>query len=68
MTTKTLKKPKTMREEIASMPIGSELFIPFLAFKPQSVRVAISEFNKRGYSYTASEKGLSDGIKVTRLK
>lgn len=64
----TIKKPKTLIEQLKLITIGNTLFVSDKDYRPQTVRKACSALNKEGYNYTPSEIGTFGGINVTRNK
>lgn len=59
-------KKFSITQTLLSLRKGQSAFISIKDCKTNSVRAAISRMNKEGYSFKASERGLSDGIIVNR--
>lgn len=53
---------------LLTIPEGETVEIPVKKIKPNSIRVAIRALNNKGYSFTQTEAGLVDSVKVTRYK
>ena len=68
MGTTTIKKPKTLKEQLKLIPIGTTLFIDEKNYRQTTVRKACSALNVQGYDYVPSEKGVFGGINVIRNK
>lgn len=68
MATTTIKKPKTLSEQLKLIQIGTTLFVSEKDYRTTTVRKAVSALNRQGYSYEASEMGVFGGINVTRNK
>lgn len=66
MGTTTIKKPKTLKEQLRLIPFGTTLFVSEKDYRAATVRKAVSALNKEGFSYVASEIGIFGGINVTR--
>lgn len=64
----TIKKPKTLNEQLLSMTTSGVLFIPFREYTEMHVRKIVRQLNKQGFSYKASTAGVIDGTSVTRLR
>lgn len=62
-----ISKP-SLAETLRSLTIGKPSTIPSNQFKTNSVRNTISRLKKKGFDFKATEEGLIDCIKVTRLK
>ena len=65
--TKIIKRV-SYQDTLLCMPIGSELIFNKMEARAESVRRACYTLNKRGYNYTATDKGFPCEIKVTRNK
>lgn len=65
-----IKKRQTLVGQLRVMPVGdSAVIIPHkTGYTSQRVREAISRMKKEGYLFECTEKGLPDGIRVTRLQ
>jgi len=65
-----LKKAKKVlvQESLLTMPSGGSDLIKTKHIKAASIRTAIRELNRKGYSFESTERGLIDEVKVTRLK
>jgi len=57
-----------IKQVLIQMHVGSTRFFHVDEVKPLSVRMAVSELRKRNFKFTATEKGVSSGINVTRDK
>lgn len=68
MGTTTIKKPKTLSEQLKLIQIGATLFVSEKDYRVTTVRKAVSALNRQGYSFVASEIGIFGGINVTRNK
>lgn len=67
---KVFKKPKTksLAEVLRELEIGGQVVVDNRQSKIPYVRKLVSYLNKRGFTFTASEKGLVNKILVTRIK
>lgn len=67
---KEFKKPKTksLAETLRELEIGGQVVVDNRQSKIPYVRKLVSYLNKRGFTFTASEKGLVNKILVTRIK
>ena len=65
-----IKKRQTLRGQLREMPIGdsAEITIRKTGYQPQRVREACHKLKQEGFLYECTEKGLVDGIRVTRLQ
>ena len=63
------KKKYTLKGQLQSMSIGdsAEITLKKTGFKPSTVREAVCRMKKEGYLFECTEKGLAEGIRVTRL-
>ncbi|MEF9923022.1 MAG: hypothetical protein RR854_00415 [Muribaculaceae bacterium] len=68
MTTTTIKKPKTLSDQLKLVPVGTTLFVSERDYRTTTVRKACSALNRKGYYYVPSEMGVFGGINVTRNK
>lgn len=64
---KIISKP-SLADTLRSLNIGKPSIIKSNQFKINSVRNTISRLKKKGFDFLATEEGLVDEIKVTRLK
>ncbi|NDV77864.1 hypothetical protein D0T57_02620 [Dysgonomonas sp. 511] len=64
---KIISKP-SLAETLRSLTIGKPSTIKSNQFKTNSVRNTISRLKKKGFDFDATEEGLVDEIRVTRLK
>lgn len=62
-----ISKP-SLAETLRSLTIGKPSTIKSNQFKTNSVRNTISRLKKKGFDFDATEEGLVDEIRVTRLK
>lgn len=64
-----IKKKLTLKGQLREMPIGDSAIISLrkTGYKPSIVREAICRMKKEGYLFECTEKGLAEGIRVTRL-
>ena len=65
---KTFKKPKNMKETLLTLTCGETIEIPFRESKPSYVRQQVGSLRKEGFDFIATEAGLIDSIRVTRIK
>lgn len=65
---KTITKSQTLREILRGLPLGEPHEVRNKDYKSVSVRKAITALRKEGFSFVATEAGLIDSIKITRLK
>lgn len=63
-----IKKQKSLSGTLRALEIGVWAEIKNKEYRPLSVRMAISNLSKEGYSYECTEKGCIDYIKVRRIK
>jgi hypothetical protein len=63
-----LKKTTTLTQQLRDMEIGKTAFVSDRDHKILTVRHIVLKLKKQGYDFFCTEKGLIDGIKVTRLK
>lgn len=63
-----MKKKVSVKDTLLGIPVGETVEIKLLYAKPCSVRTMVYHLSKKGYSFSASERGLTDSIAVTRLK
>lgn len=65
-----IKKRTTLRGQLREMPIGdsAEISQRKTGYPPQRVREACHKLKKEGYLYECTERGVVDGIRVTRLQ
>lgn len=61
-----ISKP-SLAETLRSLTIGKPSIIKSNRFKTNSVRNTISRLKKKGFDFDATEEGLVDEIRVTRL-
>lgn len=66
--TKTITKRKTLKSTLSEMQINESVIIKPAAHSIVYVRHLVKELRDMGYQYEATEKGITEGIKVTRLK
>lgn len=64
------KRRLTLRGQLRDMAVGAsaEISQRKTGYKPHIVREAICRMKKEGYLFECTEKGLADGIRVTRLQ
>ena len=64
-----IKKRRTLRGQLREMPIGGVAFITErkTGYLPQRVREACHKLKAEGLLYECTEKGIAEGIRVTRL-
>lgn len=65
---KTFKKPKNMKETLLTLTCGETMDFPYKEVKPSYVRLLISRLRNEGFDFLATEAGLIDSIRVTRIK
>lgn len=65
---KTIKKTQTLRDILRGLPLGEPHEVKSKDYKSIAVRKAITALRKEGLSFEATEAGLIDSIKITRLK
>lgn len=65
-----IKKKQTLRGQLREMSIGdvAEISQRKSGYKPQIIREAICKLKKEGFLFECTEKGVADGIRVTRLQ
>jgi len=65
---KVIKKYRPcVTETLRRIPVGESMLIKPKDIKPQSVRSCVRFLRLEGYKFEATEKGLKEGIKVTKL-
>ena len=64
-----IKKRQTLRGQLREMPIGdsAEITQRKTGYSPQRIREACHKLKKEGFLSECTEKGIVDGIRVTRL-
>ena len=65
---KVFRKPKTLKDTLISLTAGETIEIPFRESKPSYVRQQVGSLRKEGFDFIATEAGLIDSIRVTRMK
>jgi hypothetical protein len=66
--TSFITKP-VLKPTLLQLSVGQEIEIKARKFKASTVRQAVSRLNRKcGMSFSCSEEGLIDGIKVRRVK
>lgn len=69
METITIKKPKTIEQQILSLEVGQQAYISNKDCKRESVRSIVARMNiKYDSQFKSDGKGLIDGIYVIRTK
>ena len=68
MKKEAIKRYKSLRQQLMDMKISDSVIIDNKEFKDATVRRIIWMLNNSGYSFTASSRGIVDGINVTRLR
>lgn len=68
MSKATIRKPKSLNEQLLCMSANGILFIPFREYTEMHVRKIVRKLNNEGFSYKASTAGVIDGTNVTRLR
>lgn len=66
-TIKMKKRPQVI-DTLLQIQKGQTYDVKVTDCKASSIRSAVRNLNNKGYSYTATEKGLTDRIRVTRIK
>lgn len=61
-------KRKTLPMILKELALGDHVMIRPSAHSIVYVRQVVGELKKVGYVFEATEKGISDGIKVTRIR
>nr|DAU88850.1 MAG TPA: hypothetical protein [Caudoviricetes sp.] len=61
-------KRKTLPTILKELPLGDHVTIKPSAHSIVYVRQVVADLKRRGYIFEATEKGIPEGIKVTRLK
>lgn len=68
MITGTIKRAKTLREQLLQLHRGEDCFVDEKDYRKGYVRQLVCDLNSKGHSFEATEKGVVYGIKVTRNK
>lgn len=65
-----IKKRNTLIGQLRDMSIGDSAEIAFrkTGYHPHRIREVVSRLKKEGFLFECTEKGLADGIRVTRLQ
>lgn len=62
------RKHPTLKKTLRKLTTGETIEIPFRELKPSYVRQQVSALRKEGFDFIATEAGLIDSIRVTRIK
>ena len=65
---KVFAKTKPLVSLLRELPVGQTILIPNTQARNTSVRFIVSKLRKEGYELEATQKGLTNKIKVTKLK
>lgn len=68
METSTIKRAKTLREQLLNMTPGEHCFVDEKDYRKGYVRQLVCDLNSKGYSFEATEREVIYGIKVIRNK
>lgn len=68
MATSTIKRAKTLREQLLEMHPGEDRFVDEKDYRKGYVRQLVCDLNAKGHSFEATEKEVIYGIKVIRNK
>lgn len=62
-----IKRNLSLSERLRNLPTGTPVEINAREYKITTVRNAIVRLRKKGYDFSATEAGIIDGIRVTRI-
>lgn len=62
-----IKRNLSLAERLRTLPSGTTVEISARDYKISTVRNAIFRLKKKGYTFEATETGVIDGIRVTRI-